>query len=597
MKKRYLFLAIFMFSIPAAFAQPGTVLQTLNSPTSSLADLAWDGTYLYLLGLADHNIYQIDPENGNVLGTVSTGISGALGLTFKDGYFWVSVVSDHTLKKLDANGNVIQSLPIPAAQNIGIEWDGSAFRIADSGAPDEKILTVDTSGVLQSFFLFPGDSPFGLTWDGNTIWCANNQGTGGVATIYQFDPETGAVLTSFPCPNSGSAANGLAWDGQHLWIADQTNHLIYRVEGNPIITNPYGAAAGRITDALTGWGIGAIPLFDTQTDTGGYFFADSLNPGVYGVTIAAAGFQTIVAQVEVQANDTAAVNIPLDPIGGPLDIVLTETDGDEWRLRAYRDTSWNGYEIPLGRFRGTGINFLDTPVFQFTIEPIGGGGIHTMEVADWIDNIFLGDVLIDDFEDQNISDWEIIIALNGSYLETEFIASPLLPNSVALKLRHGNFMGASFAGWMTKTFSIWIPLTPQDSVRFVLGGTPPYPLVDIAEPPSLLPQGFVLEQNYPNPFNPKTAISYQLSPTGQAAASRVELAVYNLLGQKVRTLVQARQPAGRYEVTWDGRDDTGREVGSGVYIYRLRAGDPSTGSPQAGSGHGFVQSRKMLLLR
>ncbi len=579
MKKRYLFFAVFMFSIAAALAQPGTVLQTLNSPTSSLADLAWDGTYLYLLGLVDHNIYQIDPANGNVLGTVSTGLTGALGLTFKDGYFWVSVLSDHTLKKLDANGNVIQSLPIPAAQNIGIEWDGQYFRVADSGAPDEKILTVDTLGALQSFFLFPGDSPFGLTWDGNTIWCANNQGTGGVATIYQFDPETGAIITSFPCPNSGSAANGLAWDGQYLWIADQTNHLIYRVEGNPIITNPYGAVAGRITDALTGWGIGAIPLFDTQTDTGGYFFADSLNPGVYGVTIAAAGFQTIVAQVEVQANDTAAINIPLNPIGGPLDIVLTETDGDEWRLRAYRDTSRNFYEIPLGRFRGTGTVFLDTPVNRFTIVPIGGGGILAMEVADWLDTIVLSDSVVEDFDDGDISDWEIVVALNGSYLETELILSPSGVNPFSLELRHGNTMGQPFAGWMSKTFDPGLPIFPQETLRLRLGGTPPYPLVGVAGPPSLMPEQAALEQNYPNPFNPKTAISYQLS-----ALSEVELSIYNLLGQKVRTLVQARQPAGRYEIAWDGRDEAGREVGSGVYIYRLRAGE-------------FSQSRKMLLIR
>ncbi len=90
---------------------------------------------------------------------------------------------------------------------------------------------------------------------------------------------------------------------------------------------------------------------------------------------------------------------------------------------------------------------------------------------------------------------------------------------------------------------------------------------------------FRLFQNYPNPFNPETAISYQLSN-----GSNLELAVYNSLGQKIRTLVQARQPAGRYQVKWDGRDEAGREVGSGVYIYRLKAGQYSI-------------SKKMILLR
>ncbi len=92
---------------------------------------------------------------------------------------------------------------------------------------------------------------------------------------------------------------------------------------------------------------------------------------------------------------------------------------------------------------------------------------------------------------------------------------------------------------------------------------------------------FILEQNYPNPFNSETTIGYQLSPAG---AGEVEVSIYNLRGQKVRTLARAPQPAGRYEVKWNGRDDAGREAASGFYICRLRA------SP-------FVQNRKMLLLR
>ena len=80
--------------------------------------------------------------------------------------------------------------------------------------------------------------------------------------------------------------------------------------------------------------------------------------------------------------------------------------------------------------------------------------------------------------------------------------------------------------------------------------------------------------NYPNPFNPKTVISYQLS-----VISQVDLSVYNLLGQKVKTLVSEKQPAGKYKVNFNA---TG--LASGVYIYRLKAGN-------------FVQSKKMILLR
>ena len=107
----------------------------------------------------------------------------------------------------------------------------------------------------------------------------------------------------------------------------------------------------------------------------------------------------------------------------------------------------------------------------------------------------------------------------------------------------------------------------------------------VSEQPAALPTKFALLPNYPNPFNPETTISYQLPPTGQAANSQVNLTVYNLNGQIVRRLVKGNQPAGTYSVKWDGTDDRGVPVASGVYFYRLT------------TGSGFVATRKMILLR
>jgi flagellar hook assembly protein FlgD len=77
----------------------------------------------------------------------------------------------------------------------------------------------------------------------------------------------------------------------------------------------------------------------------------------------------------------------------------------------------------------------------------------------------------------------------------------------------------------------------------------------------------VLEQNVPNPLNPTTMIAFMLD-----AASPSRLAVYDVQGRLVRTLVDAALPAGRHEVAWDGRDETGARVASGLYLYRLEAG-------------------------
>ncbi len=94
-----------------------------------------------------------------------------------------------------------------------------------------------------------------------------------------------------------------------------------------------------------------------------------------------------------------------------------------------------------------------------------------------------------------------------------------------------------------------------------------------------LPKTFVLHQNYPNPFNPETTIEYEITkPT------RVVLKVINLLGQEVRTLVDVEKVPGFYEVLWDGRDQEGLRLSSGVYLYRIEA-------------PGLTLTRKMVLLQ
>ena len=94
-----------------------------------------------------------------------------------------------------------------------------------------------------------------------------------------------------------------------------------------------------------------------------------------------------------------------------------------------------------------------------------------------------------------------------------------------------------------------------------------------------LPLEPALAPNYPNPFNRTTAIRFALPADGQ-----VHLNVYNLSGQKVACLIDGRRPAGRYTVHWDGRDESGRELASGAYLYRLQIG-------------GLTKTRKLLLLK
>ena len=94
-----------------------------------------------------------------------------------------------------------------------------------------------------------------------------------------------------------------------------------------------------------------------------------------------------------------------------------------------------------------------------------------------------------------------------------------------------------------------------------------------------VPENFSLEQNHPNPFNPETQISYQLSSDGF-----ISLTVYNLLGREIKTLVSEYQPSGYYTVSWNGKDEAGNIMPSGVYMYTLRFGN-------------IVQSKKMIMMK
>ncbi len=100
----------------------------------------------------------------------------------------------------------------------------------------------------------------------------------------------------------------------------------------------------------------------------------------------------------------------------------------------------------------------------------------------------------------------------------------------------------------------------------------------------VLPTRISLKQNYPNPFNPTTLISYTITGGNESRMVQTRLEVFNVLGQKITTLVDKAKAPGTYTVQWDGRDEAGSTVASGIYFYRLSRGDQT-------------ESKKMMLLK
>ena len=102
---------------------------------------------------------------------------------------------------------------------------------------------------------------------------------------------------------------------------------------------------------------------------------------------------------------------------------------------------------------------------------------------------------------------------------------------------------------------------------------------EIEDPEAGVPEAFNLSQNYPNPFNPQTIIRFALP-----SDTRVKIEIFNILGQKVKTLLDQHLSAGAKEVSWDGKNSNGVEVGSGIYFYRIATKE-------------FTDVRRMVLLK
>ncbi len=163
----------------------------------------------------------------------------------------------------------------------------------------------------------------------------------------------------------------------------------------------------------------------------------------------------------------------------------------------------------------------------------------------------------------------LIVSFIGLMLSVSVGADPVVKGQVRLSA------GQPAVGVQVRLFD-WADLqqfigtTTDESGRFAL------PLR--AGNGTALPAGFALGPNYPNPFNPATIIPYQLPVAGH-----VRLDVFNMLGQRLATLVDAERSAGAHTARWDGTDAGGRAMGAGVYVYRLRNG-------------GLVMSRRMVLV-
>jgi hypothetical protein len=149
-----------------------------------------------------------------------------------------------------------------------------------------------------------------------------------------------------------------------------------------------------------------------------------------------------------------------------------------------------------------------------------------------------------------------------------------MPNSVFGELMLENQVTNLTVDWDVWAFDGYDPTESTGSRTFTVDASDLLSVNNIA-----LPTSYALHNNYPNPFNPVTNILYDIPEL-----TDVKLEIFNVMGQRVRTLAEGKHEAGRYQIVWNATNDIGESLSSGMYIYRIQAGD-------------FVSVKKLVLMK
>lgn len=367
----------------------------------------------------------------------------------------------------------------------------------------------------------------------------------------------------------------LSQDGRSLYVSNLSSNDIsvistatfQEIERIPTALQPLDLALSPDGKTLyaTNSGAGTLTVVDLATNAGQTVWIAGLSTGPYG--IAARNDKVFVTDL---ANDQLLIMTPSGTVQSRIDVAAQP------RSLALSPDSRSLYIASMGEGTLTVFNAEEERISQRVELPVEG----TFAVA-------------------------AHPAGEKVYLTAHDDGSVLVLNSADMTLRKQIFTGDNPRGlsfspdgqivFVTNAFSDRITLldgttdetigtySTSDQPRGIAVSNPVYLSADTSvSAASSLPEGFTLHPTYPNPFNAETQIAYSLPM--DIPRQRVQLNVYNGMGQRVRQLVNAVQEPGFYATRWDGRDDRGKAVSTGVYMLSLRT-------------DGHHQTRKLLLLR
>jgi len=390
--------------------------------------------------------------------------------------------------------------------------------------------------------------------------------------------------------------------GFHSWYMTSFDNEFSMNESDPTVTviTPLNAPVGDLFSVLgspdpTLWYNNNTDINERALNTPSTPYALNLNGKpdgddfieLYPIDIASFSGAGLVFSYHYQPQGQGNSPEPEDSL-----LIYFRNSIDEWILvKGYPGSTLLPFQQEIidlqSTFSGNGTFFHDQ--FQLRIKSLGSPSAFTPNDDWFIDNIFLGvpSALITASSDslqfdttQVDSSRMLELLLNNTGMENLVISDMILtnsdfsvtPNQFSLNPGEQQMLQVTFTPSQAGIRSGWMQIMSNDPVRdtlniFVSGFGEALTGIDNL---SGLPKTFQVQQNYPNPFNPTTTIYYELP-----RHSKVRLIIYNLLGQKVRTLIDSNIEAGRHQVNWDGLNDSGFRVASGIYVYRFEATDYS----------------------
>jgi Leucine-rich repeat (LRR) protein/pimeloyl-ACP methyl ester carboxylesterase len=342
------------------------------------------------------------------------------------------------------------------------------------------------------------------------------------------------------------------------------NHAEYSEIG-AVILSLMNEAGDRVPIEYVNWPPGAlrekIPCGSIcgRNDNDSLYFAGMVEPGIHNIVVGPniAGYSPVPTAITIHPHRTDVYEF----ITYPADASATNNfAGGDAEPQVFGNT---GVTMDFSSGPGGTVS-----VYRFDDPPPGTTKSATLPHY-W-------DV------DSDFSDSSFLVTITFDYDESEVLASGLA--EAELKIAYYDTL------WHPMTTNVdmdnnQVSVTSDHFSLFAIGS---FTGTGIEEEPEVatLPSSSGLSQNYPNPFNPSTTIKYQLKGESPSTKSSMfaTLKIFNIRGQLVRTLVNEEKLPGSYSVIWDGKDQNGKQVASGVYFYRLEAGD-------------YQETKRMVLLK